>query len=129
MKVMGMKTAAYWISWAITFVAVAAFTSLITIAIGAATQIYYFIYANFFLVFAMFFMFSISMICMAFLLSAFVNTGKAALILGFIVLAISFILNAVLAQPAFVHLMYAKEVPTVIPVLLTFYPPFNFAKM
>lgn len=129
MKVMGMKTAAYWISWAITFLVVAVVTTLLTIGVGAATQIYYFLQVNFFLNFAIFFFFTLSMISMAFLLSTLVNTGKAALILGFIVLAISFILNAILAQPIFVQLLFADEIPKVIPIILTFYPPFNFAKI
>lgn len=102
MKMMGLRDTSFYISWFASFTVLCFFASLVTVFSGMIFQIVMFLKTNWFILFAMFFTFGMSLICLAFLLSTLVNTGKSALILGFVILAISFILNMV-CHTALIH--------------------------
>ncbi|EFC35517.1 predicted protein, partial [Naegleria gruberi] len=69
------------------------------------------------------------LVCFAFLLSTFIKESKSALVLGFTVLAISFILNLFVSNGNIVYQLYSTSVTPAFRVILSFYPPFNFAKV
>lgn len=142
MNMMGLSTVAYWISWGITFVIMAALSSLITVLSGYLYQVFVFLRSDFISLWWIFFVFQVCIICLAFMLSTFVNNGKAALIFGFIILAATFILNQFLSVQDFIYIMYSKNCIDVDPkkdfcidswviairFMLYIYPPFNFGK-
>ncbi len=129
MKVIGLKDSSYWFSWFLTLTVISALQTLITIAFGSATQIFIFLSTDFVPIFCLFFIYCLSLVAMAFLLSTFVNTGKSALILGFIILALGFILNTIISNPTLIFQLYDPNTPVILPILFSIYPPFNFAKM
>eukprot|EP00818_Percolomonas_sp_WS_P008966 CAMPEP_0117451158 /NCGR_PEP_ID=MMETSP0759-20121206/8859_1 /TAXON_ID=63605 /ORGANISM="Percolomonas cosmopolitus, Strain WS" /LENGTH=1095 /DNA_ID=CAMNT_0005243741 /DNA_START=152 /DNA_END=3436 /DNA_ORIENTATION=+ len=143
MVMMGLSSVSYWLSWLITFAFMAVLTTLSTIISGYIFQIHFFLRSNFLSLFFLFYIFSISLIAVAVLLSTFTNRGRSALILGFLVLSVSFILNQFLASQEFVIILFSPVCSDIgdsrqfcvqswvrtIRVLLYFYPPFNFAKM
>jgi ATP-binding cassette subfamily A (ABC1) protein 5 len=128
MKMMGLKDSAYYISWFVSFTVMCFLATLVTVFSGMAFQIVMFLETNWFVLFAMFFTFGMCLVCAAFLLSTCVNTGKAALILGFIIMAITFIVNMFVANTA-VYRLYGDFVSPAAPALLSLYPPYNFTKI
>ena len=129
MKMMGLRDTSFYISWFASFTLMCFVASLVTVFSGMIFQIVMFLKTNWFVLFAMFFTFGMSLVCLAFLLSTLVNTGKSALILGFVILAVSFILNLFVANGAAVYQMYNPVVTRALPIILCFYPPFDFAKI
>lgn len=141
MKMMGLSDIAYWASWLITFIIMAIGTTLTTIISGYIFQIHFFLRSNPVSQFFIFFLYTLSLIGTSILLSTFTNSSRSALILGFLVLAITFILNQFLASSEFVVMLFAPKCGTQDPgimcvdawvtwikYILYFYPPFNFAK-
>lgn len=49
------------------------------------------------------------------------------MIFGFVLLAFSYILNLVVANPFIASVLYTESIPAVLPALLHLYPPYNFA--
>ena len=91
MVMMGMKESAYFLSWFITFLIICAVFSLVNVIGGMIFQISIFLNTDFIVLYVLFFSFTFSLICLAFLLSTFIKESKSALVLGFTVLAISFV--------------------------------------
>src|SRR5690606_21213774 len=77
----------------------------------------------------MFISFAASLIPLAFLLSSFVNTAKAALVLGFFVFALSYVLNQILTNGGFIYFLYSEDVNPIFRYMFSLYSPFNFAKV
>eukprot|EP00761_Pharyngomonas_kirbyi_P010427 gb/GECH01010447.1/.p1 GENE.gb/GECH01010447.1/~~gb/GECH01010447.1/.p1 ORF type:complete len:901 (+),score=161.28 gb/GECH01010447.1/:1-2703(+) len=128
MKMMGLKDISYWTSWLLTAMAISFLSSLVTIISGYIFQLQFFLNCNFFVLMAVFLTYSLSLISLAFALSAFITTVKAALILGFVILGTTFLLNIFLANGFLVYLLYSEDVNPGWRTLFSFYPPFNFAK-
>jgi ABC-type multidrug transport system ATPase subunit len=128
MMMMGLRNLSYWVSWFICAMGINILASLVTIVFGLICQIAFFRCTSFFVLFFMFTTFGMSLIALAFLLSAFVKTAKAALILGFIFFSVSFILNLFMTSGNVIYLLYAPDQFHYY-VLFDFYPPYNFAKM
>ncbi|KAF0979003.1 hypothetical protein FDP41_002073 [Naegleria fowleri] len=129
MIMMGMKDSAYFVSWFITFFLICLVFSLVNVIGGMIFGISIFLKGNFLILLILFFCFSFSLICFAFLLSTFIKESKSALVLGFTVLAISFILNLFVSNGSVVYQLYSPDVTPAFRVILSFYPPFNFAKV
>jgi ABC-type multidrug transport system ATPase subunit len=129
MKMMGLRDTAFYLSWFISFTIMCFITTLITMFSGMIFQIDMFIKSNWFVMFAMFFTFGMCLVCLAFLLSTLVNTGKSALILGFLILAVTFILNMFVGNGAAVYRLYSSIISPAVPRLLSLYPPYDFAKI
>lgn len=78
MMMMGLKNMSYWISWFICAMIINILACLVTIVFGIICQIGFFKNTNFFVLFLTFVTFGMSLIALAFLLSSFVKTAKAA---------------------------------------------------
>jgi len=128
MIMMGMRDSAYFISWLITFMVICLLFALVNVLAGMIFQISIFIKCNFLIMLILFFCFSFSLVSFAFLLSTFIKESKSALVIGFTVLAISFILNLFVSNGNVVYQLYSSSVTPAFRVILSFYPPFNFAK-
>lgn len=127
MTMMGMKNEAYWGSW-LTSNLIFLFITVISIQIaGIASNNPWFRNCNFFVTFILLSSYGFSFMSFGFLLSTFVSTPKAALILSFIVNAFVFIVNTIATTPFFVYLVY-PFLPW-LSYILQLYPPFNFAKV
>ncbi|KAL9657561.1 hypothetical protein ABK040_000988 [Willaertia magna] len=129
MIMMGMKDSAYFVSWLVSFIVICALFSLVNVIGGMIFQISIFINCNFLVMWILFFCFTFSLVCLAFLLSTFVRESKQALVVGFIFLAISFILNLFVSNGNVIYQLYADDVTPAFRTILSFYPPFNFAKV
>lgn len=78
MMMMGLKNLSYWVSWFICAMIINILACLVTIVFGIICQISFFQNTNFFVLFLTFVTFGMSLIALAFLLSTFVKTAKAA---------------------------------------------------
>eukprot|EP01027_Heterolobosea_sp_BB2_P007024 GEZU01010510.1.p1 GENE.GEZU01010510.1~~GEZU01010510.1.p1 ORF type:complete len:865 (+),score=220.98 GEZU01010510.1:155-2749(+) len=129
MQIMGLKDSAYWLSWLITQMFITLLASLVIIISGYIFQLSFFLRANFLVLLSLFVTYGFSLIAFAFLISTLVSKGRAALILGFIFLGATYLLNLLVANSIVVYGLYSDGANAVWRILLSFYPPFNFAKI
>lgn len=94
LNVVGLSHGPFWLHWLITGMFFSAITSLTTILAGLACQFDLFFNADFFILFILFFMFSIAMLMLAFILSTCVSTQRVAYTISyaFVLLAIVILL-------------------------------------
>eukprot|EP00887_Chlorella_sp_A99_P004766 scaffold4.g4766.t1 len=109
LRTAGMLDSAFWLSWLAFELMAALFFSLLLIAFGAAFQARcgggwgrgggfgFFLKNSFVLVFLLFFLFQVSMISVAFLLSTFVSKTSSAINLGFVVFICGWVMQLVVA--------------------------------
>jgi uncharacterized membrane protein YhaH (DUF805 family) len=93
LRTIGMTRSAYWTSWVVWEGMMAFALTLITIAFGAAVQIDFFLNNNFFLLFFTFFLFQLAMVSVAFVLAALIRRGSQAVLLGFAIWLLGFIIQ------------------------------------
>ncbi|EGC36350.1 hypothetical protein DICPUDRAFT_31990 [Dictyostelium purpureum] len=82
MTMMGLSGPMYWVSWFINCLIIDLLITLITLAIGAASQINFFLGTNFFVLFFTFYLFTISMSAVGFFLLTFIQSTKTAIGIG-----------------------------------------------
>ncbi|XP_065915324.1 ABC transporter A family member 1-like [Dysidea avara] len=126
LKVMGLKDSIYWLSWAITGMIIAFLSTIIIMATGYAVQLEFFLNTNFLINFLFFFIYSSSMIPLAFFASVFINTIQQAVNMGMLVFIIGLIFVSIVGSQFILSQLYA-HVELVI-YILSFLPPFQFAK-
>jgi ABC-type Na+ transport system ATPase subunit NatA len=138
MMTMGLKNMPYWVSWFICSMGINILNGLVTIVFGHICRLAFFRLTDFLVLFLMFTSYGMSLIALGFLLSTLVRSAKAAckfnlifhnlVILGFVIFAVSFILNLFLTSGRVIYLLYG-DTPFPFYVLFAFYPPYNFAKI
>eukprot|EP01103_Thecamoeba_quadrilineata_P015557 TRINITY_DN4957_c0_g2_i1.p1 TRINITY_DN4957_c0_g2~~TRINITY_DN4957_c0_g2_i1.p1 ORF type:complete len:1851 (-),score=296.09 TRINITY_DN4957_c0_g2_i1:13-5565(-) len=131
MRMMGLNDGVYWFVWFLTGLFFVTASTLILILSGMACQFDFFINANFFALFLVFFLFGVSMYMVSFFISTLVNTVATAQTIGYIVILVGFVFQAILTSfyGILFRLMYAQTIPWIVALkwLLFLYPPFNFA--
>ena len=129
LKLMGMKASMYWMSWFVYGLLMTFLASMLMILGGYACMFPFFLDTNFFVLFLVFFLFGISMMMLAFLLSALITTSKGAISAGMFLFIVGVFVQMLLTQPQFVEFLYFDIIGArIIRRILIFYPPFNFAK-
>lgn len=126
LKVMGLKDSIYWLSWALTGLVIAFISTIILMATGYAVHLEFFWNTNFLINFLLFFIYSSSMIPLAFFASVFLSTIQQAVNMGMLIFIIGIIFISIVGNQFILSQLYA-HVSWVV-YILSFLPPFQFAK-
>lgn len=116
---MGIKAGSYWFSWGITGVIISAITSILVICIGMLFQFEFFLntpflYSSYFIssiLFILFFITSVAMVMLAFMLSTILETKQHAYGVAFITLLIGVVLQILFSNIHLVYFLFYPEVP------------------
>jgi ABC-type multidrug transport system ATPase subunit len=128
MSIVGMNSAAYWISWAFSHVFTSFFCTLILVGSGWAFRFDYFVHTHFLVNFVFFFTFSICLIPLAYFLTCFVSKTSTATVIGFLVFLFGLIIQMFFADfPVYIY--FKDDVSQAVRYIFALYPPFNFAKI
>jgi ABC-type multidrug transport system permease subunit len=95
LKTMGMLESAFWLSWLSVEVLAAALFTLLLIGFGAMFGFLFFTVNSFALIFLLFFVFQLSMVSVAFLLSTMIKRSSTAITIGFVVFLVGWIVQSV----------------------------------
>lgn len=126
LKLIGLKDSIYWIAWAITGLVIALLSTCVLMVTGYACQLQYFLNTNFIINFLLFFIYSGSMVPLAFFASVFINTIKLAVSVGIMIFVIGLMVIGLLGNPFLLTQLYINVKPLV--YVLSFLPPFHLAK-
>ncbi|EFN57675.1 hypothetical protein CHLNCDRAFT_57211 [Chlorella variabilis] len=127
LKTMGMLESAFWLSWMTVEVIASVIFSLLLIGFGAMFGFSFFTVNSFGVIFLLFFVFQLSMVSVAFLLSTFLSRSATAIILGFVVFLVGWIVQAVVVF-GFPYVPDYINSVTVITVIFTLMPWAPLAK-
>jgi len=130
MKLMGLKSSVYWITWFTAGSIMNLISTLIMIAGGYACQFVFFLDTNFFVLFFTFYLFMEAMLLMSFFVTTFLDTSKSAISAGMLIFIVGILLQMLLSSPALLTFMFYDNywVSTMLYYIFIWYPPFNFAK-
>lgn len=131
LAMIGMASGPYWLSWLITGAVFSFIVANCLIIASLACLFSVFIHTPYPLMLLLFFVFSMAMICLAFLLSTLIKTTKSAYTTSYAFILIGLVLQFLLSNITIIYLLYADNVPNWVSfarVLLSLYPPFNFSK-
>eukprot|EP00270_Netrium_digitus_P003854 TRINITY_DN1466_c0_g1_i1.p1 TRINITY_DN1466_c0_g1~~TRINITY_DN1466_c0_g1_i1.p1 ORF type:complete len:971 (+),score=291.84 TRINITY_DN1466_c0_g1_i1:469-3381(+) len=120
---MGMMDSAFWLTWLIWETFMAVISTVLLILFGMAFTFRFFLKNDFLVLFCMFFLFSLSMISVAFFVSTFVSKTSSANTIGFLIFIIGFVLQLVTAF----GFPYSKSFSKVIQYVWSIFPPNLFA--
>jgi ABC-type multidrug transport system ATPase subunit len=133
MKMMGLSNAAYWSSWYTHgFMWVFVITGIQYLA-GLACGYTFFTRSNAFSVLALFWTFGIAMMTVAFFISTLISSSKTAQTVGYAVILVGFVFQAVLnsLNGALVDMLWLRDAANwivAVRYILSMYPPFSLAK-
>jgi ABC-type Na+ transport system ATPase subunit NatA len=132
MRQMGLKTSAFWAAWMTYGVALALASTLVMMAAGYAMRFDFFTNTAFGALFLLFFLFSVSMLALAVLLSALISTAKTAQTVGYSIILLGFVIQFILtsAYAGLIDLLYSDSLASwvyTVRRILQLYPPFNFS--
>lgn len=133
MRMMGLSNSVYWIVWFITGTIFITVISLLLFLAGLACRFPFFTNSNFFATFLLFWLFGMSMLCVCFFCSTLFKATRTAQTAGYAIILVGFVFQSILssAEGRLADMLWAPDVPdwvVAIKWILTFYPPFNFAK-
>eukprot|EP01114_Cavostelium_apophysatum_P014827 TRINITY_DN3937_c0_g1_i2.p1 TRINITY_DN3937_c0_g1~~TRINITY_DN3937_c0_g1_i2.p1 ORF type:complete len:862 (+),score=239.32 TRINITY_DN3937_c0_g1_i2:158-2743(+) len=127
MKMIGLSDIAYWMSWFVTNVTFLLIYIGIIYIIGYACDFAFFNRTNIGVTFLTFFVFGLSMIPMAYLLTMFLTTTRQAVNIGMAIFVAGTVLQIVFSIPFAIQWLYQEQYE--LRVALQFFPPFNFSKL
>jgi len=133
MRTMGLRNGAFWGSWALVGLAYSVLTSLILIGTGYAAGFEYFARSSFGANFALFVIFGMSLVALAFLLSTLVDSAKLAQTVGLAAVLLSFVFQGILSAGygGLVDCLWMQPIldwVLAIRYIMQLYPAFNFSK-
>lgn len=131
LSMMGMGHGPYWFSWFLTGIIFILIVSNSLIISGLACVFDLFLHAPYPILIMLFGFFSISMMCLAFLMSTMLTTTKSAYTTSYAIILAGLVLQFLLSNIDMIYLIYGDDVATwikIVRIFLAFYPPFNFAK-
>ncbi|OLY81151.1 ABC transporter A family member 2 [Smittium mucronatum] len=130
MQLAGLRSEVYWISWYLSYSALAFLCVLVTMAMGAALNLDVFRNANFFVLFFNFLLFNLAMLMVGCMLSAIINNSQTAVLVSVYIFVIGLILmGAVFSNPSFTYIWWDSGTSPAIRRVLMLLPPFNFGIM
>ncbi|XP_028787945.1 ABC transporter A family member 2 [Neltuma alba] len=124
MMMMGLYDSAYWLSWLTWEAVITLISSLLIVLFGMMFQFDVFLKNNFAVVFLLFFLFELSMMGFAFMLSAFIRKSSSATTMGFSIFIIGFI-TQIVVQAGY---PYDNDSSQAFRVVWSFFPPNPFAQ-
>lgn len=133
MKMMGLSNAAYWASWYTHGIMWVFLITGIQYLAGLACGYTFFTRSNAFSVLSLFWTFGIAMMTVAFFLSTLIGNSKTAQTVGYAIILVGFVFQAVLnsLNGLLVDMLWLKGAAAwivAVRYLLSCYPPFSLAK-
>ena len=128
LKLVGLKDSVYWLSWAITGLIIALISTLVLMASGYACQLSFFWNTNFLINFLLFFIYSGSMIPLAFFASVFIKSVSLAVSIAMLIFVIGLLVMTLLSNSFLLTQLFATVSVRGLVVVLSFLPPFHLAK-
>ncbi|KAL5467673.1 hypothetical protein EMCRGX_G031936 [Ephydatia muelleri] len=128
LKLIGLKDSVYWLSWAITGLIIALISTLVLMASGYACQLSFFWNTNFLINFLLFFIYSGSMVPLAFFASVFIKSVSLAVSIAMLIFVIGLLVMTLLSNSFLLTQLFATASVRGLVVVLSFLPPFHLAK-
>lgn len=123
MTMMGLYDTAYWLSWLTWEGILTLISSLITVLFGMMFQFDFFLHNSFAVVFLLFFLFQLSMVAFAFMLSAFISKSSSSTTVGYFIFIIGFLTQLVTTF----GFPYSQDFSKTYQIVWSFFPPNLFA--
>jgi len=132
MIMMGLSGKMYWVSWFLTCFIINILITNVTISTGSASKFEFFLSTNFFVNFFLFFLFTLSMYQLGFLISSFIQTTKAAIGIGMTIFIVGSILQLIfsLMGPLIFQILYEtnSKYAQAARIILYIIPMYHFSK-
>lgn len=133
LRMMGMRTLMFWLSWLLYGAAFVSMSTLVLMVSGWAAGMDFFTNSDPAVVYVLFLCFGLAMVMLAFLLSTLISSQKTAQTVGYSFILCGFVLQTIIcsAYGGLIDLLFMPDVaPWVrwVKWCLQFYPPFNFSK-
>eukprot|EP00698_Gefionella_okellyi_P006364 TRINITY_DN1572_c0_g1_i1.p1 TRINITY_DN1572_c0_g1~~TRINITY_DN1572_c0_g1_i1.p1 ORF type:complete len:745 (+),score=113.23 TRINITY_DN1572_c0_g1_i1:316-2550(+) len=123
----GMKQSMYWLSWLLLHLMIVVVNMLVTFAVGAAVGLDVFRQVASEVILVIFGVFGLVSIPLSYLLATLTSTAKTSAVVGFLLFVIAAFLQIIFGG-AQIYVFYGSDSAPVIPAVLSFFPPFAFAK-
>ncbi|CAH2291979.1 ATP-binding cassette sub-family A member 10-like [Pelobates cultripes] len=115
MKMMRLKDLAFWLSWGLLY---AIYVLIIANLMTLVATYCVFVESSYGVILLLFFLYGISQVCFTFMLSALCRNPRVTAIVGFFTILVLSLLSTLLLM---------GNVPKIVEVLLSIFPPFSFA--
>lgn len=129
--IIGLNDCSFWLSWIISGVIFSIIMTSLFILISWLLQYQFIINTDISIIFILFFLFTVSMVFFAILLSTLISRMKMAYTVSYSIFLVGMVMEVIFRDADIVYALYTKKLPTwikVVLVLLQLYPPFNFSK-
>ncbi|XP_042011440.1 ABC transporter A family member 2-like [Salvia splendens] len=123
MTMMGLYDTAYWLSWLTWEGILTLISSLLTVLFGMMFQFDFFLKNSFAVVFLLFYLFQLSMVGLAFMLSAFISKSSSSTTVGYFIFIIGFLTQIVTTF----GFPYGQDFSKTYQTVWSFFPPNLFA--
>jgi hypothetical protein len=132
MRTMGLSSAVYWVTWAVQGQIFVIVVTLALMASAAICQFDVFLRANQLVMFLTFYLYGNAIVAVAFFFSAFLQRLQTAQAVGYGMILLGFVFQAILTSNygVFLDILYSDAVPAWVVFLrwcFIQYPPTNFA--
>lgn len=130
MKLMGLKSSAYWAAWTMYGTVLNTLACLCFLVSGYVFRFHFFTDTSVFVLLTLFWLFGQAMVVFAFFVTMFTNSSKAATIAGMFIFILGVVLALTLTSSDIVAIFFnnASSASIISYYILVFFPPFNLAK-
>ena len=129
--IIGLNDCSFWLSWIISGVIFSIIMTSVFILTSRLLKYQFIINTDFGIMFILFFLFTVSMVFFAILLSTLISRMKMAYTVSYSIFLVGMVIEVMFRDDNIVYALYTKSLPTwikVVAMLLQLYPPFNFSK-
>ena len=123
---MGLSRGSLWLSWLLHSIIINACAGFFCCCAGFVCGFQYFYSSNPFIIFGLFWLFSLAMTSFSFFASSLINTERTAVAVGFLLLVVGSFFQVIVG--AGTVYFYDDAISPLYRRVLFHYPPFNFAK-
>lgn len=132
LNIVGVSHKSYWISWALTSVIFSLLMALSLTLFGIIFTFHLFLDTPFFLLYIVFFVFTLSMQFVSYFIAILVPTLKLSNTVSYSFLLFAWVIEMLLSNVSLIYQLYNDDNATWViwfRRFLTLYPPFNFSKV
>ena len=130
MEYMGLDRSIYWISWFLTHSVYSAANSLSIYLFGLIFQFLTFRNTNFLILFGTLWIFSMSMMCMGYLITSFTNQAKTAILISIVTFVCGLIFQVIIFSDGYIAYIWWDAIsPPILKYIFYCLPFFNFGKL
>ncbi|KAG9301727.1 hypothetical protein G9A89_002959 [Geosiphon pyriformis] len=128
--IMGLKKEVYWLAYFISTAWLITICSLITCTLGLAFNFFVFKNTDFLILLITFILFGLAMVTLAFFISTFCRSARAAVLIGILFLVIGLLFQSFVFSISYIgYIWWDTHTSKVGWIILMFFPFFNFGKI